>query len=227
MRYFSSLILSLVMTACATAGQAATSLIGNSESISIQIVVAQATTSELRDTPIPRPTKPKQRLTEGQSFKVAQFVNTCAAYDYFVQNYPTGQFVRLARKWMKQNCRPKLTRGEPPLPTVKPAKQRDAGNQPRLSTTPRSRSSKKSPTKVIAVPRPAPSNASPTKIRARKSSEKKRARAARSRTTARKSTATRISRRRKKKCRRETELECIKRGGEAKYGSCDTVRICE
>ncbi len=61
MRYFSSLMLSLVMTACATAGQAATSLVGNSEAIPIHIVVAQATTSELRDTPISRPTKPKQR----------------------------------------------------------------------------------------------------------------------------------------------------------------------
>ncbi|MFT5507223.1 MAG: hypothetical protein ACI89J_000287 [Hyphomicrobiaceae bacterium] len=207
MRVFSSLLLLLFAGIGAQESQAAASSTRNSGPKAAQFIVAQAT-------------KPKQSLTESQSFKITQFINSCDAYNNFIKTYPSGQFVQLALKWKSKNCRPKSVRRKPALP---PALPRDG----ELAT------------KEIAEPQSSP-RASPRKVRPsvkqprqllrktrRKTSKRKRANTARSKTAKKKTTTSRIKRRSNKRCRLETVVECIRRAGQIQRGQCDRQRRCD
>lgn len=207
MRVFSSLLLLLFTGIGTLESQAAASSTRNSGPKAIQFVVAQAT-------------KPRQSLTESQSFKITQFINSCDAYNNFIKTYPTGQFLQLALKWKSKNCRPKSVRRKPALP---PALPRDG----------------ELVTKEIAEPQPSPI-ASPKKVRPsakqpkqpprrtrRKTLKRKRANTARSKTAKKKTTTSRIKPRSYKRCRLETVVECIRSGREMQRGQCDRQRRCD
>lgn len=152
------------------------------------------------------------RLSAEQSFKVTKFINTCDAYAEFLRSYPASRYAASARKWMQQKCRAKLVREVPSAETSEAASQGSAGTQ----ATPESQP-------VTVRPK---AKQSRQKSRNQSKAAKKK-RAARSTSAARKPPVVRKKRSTVRRCRRETDLECIKRGGEFQFGQCDRQNVCD
>lgn len=183
-------------------------------------IVAQATPPRV----VPKASKPKRRLTEAQSFNVTKFINTCDAYDNFLKNHPAGQFAGRARAWKSKNCKSSPLRIE--SSGIKPAVGQtiqSISKDPVTRAQPKSRSStKRSPAnKRRALKR------QQQRRTKRSNTTRKKPKTARAKPAKPRSTPPRTKRPKGPRCRRETTLECIKRGGEFQNGECDRLNRCD
>lgn len=207
MRVLAGIVLLLSMSAGAGAERALSrgaAVFGASTAASTPnaLIVAQA----------PSKAKPRRRLSAEQSFNVTKFINTCDAYVEFLRSYPGSRYAATARKWMQQKCRAKLVRDVPPAPASETASQGSAGVQSAPET----------------VPATVPPKVQPQRQKSRgqrKTTPRKRV--ARPKPAAQRAPVVRKKRSTVRRCRRETTLDCIKRGGEFQFGQCDRQRVCD
>lgn len=205
MRVMAVIILLLSMSTGADAGEAAsggatTRWMEPAASKPGPLILAQARAK----TP-----KARRRLSAEQSFKVTKFINTCDAYAEFLRSYPDSRYTATARAWMQRRCPAKLVRDVPPAAAQDAVSQGSGGSQ---------------------APPPAAVRPKAEPLRQKQRSQRKAARkkrAAGSTAAARKPPVVRKKRSTVRRCRRETTLECIKRGGEFQFGQCDRQRVCD
>lgn len=203
-------LLSLTMSASVTTGQVAATDPQTATSSTPNWVVAQATSQQPAATAPGTSGTAKRRLTERQSFNVARFVNTCAAYRLFLQDHPDGEFASQARRWIDQRCKSRRAGEEPARPA---AKQVESGNAVTSSPSALERATRPAKSKTVRQ-KPKRARKTPRKV------QKKRV-------VRPKPTVKRVRRPRIKRCRMETNWECVRRGGQMEFGSCNRQRICE
>ena len=173
-------------------------------------VVAQAT-SQQPGTTAPATRRPaKRRLTERQSFNVARFVNTCEAYRLFLKDHPAGEFANQARRSIAQKCRSKRAGEAPSEPASTPGGSGAAANS---STGASDRAGRPARTK--------------SDRRKSERARKKPSAVRKKRVVKPKATVKPARRSRVKRCRLETNWECIRRGGQIEFGACNRERVCE
>ena len=208
MRILTATLVSLTISVVATTSLAETTGVGVSAASGV--VVAQTDPVRPAAGAPQTSTEAKRRLTEQQSFKVARFVNTCAAYELFLKDYPSGEFANQAQRLIKQKCRPSRAT-DAPEPSQSIAKQAEPAKSP--SSTPRRQVAPGERVGKAATARGKPKRA------------RKKSRSVAKKPVVKRESAARRSR--VKRCRMETNWECVRRGGQMEFGSCSRQRICE
>ncbi|MFT7577875.1 MAG: hypothetical protein ACI9XZ_004278 [Alphaproteobacteria bacterium] len=138
----------------------------------------------------------------------------------YLEQYPSGTFAKLARLLLKKINKKEGADG--------PDREGKSDKTERRKTSAQRRTTASPPRKRTARTKTKRRDTHQFKRRQKQERLRRKSRK-RDRANLKVDKTRRTPKRRRniKRCRRETEIECIRRGGSSQYGSCDTQQICK